>query len=132
MKAKSTREITADSFERLCSYHCSKDELMDFFELSPALMEKWCKTTYELTFTAAHKKFTAKGNYNIRKAQYNAALNGNGAILIWLGKQYLNQRDNPEIETNCEEMPLDELSKSLKDLAEKLDKSAENDKGAGK
>jgi len=43
--------------------------------------------------------------------QWKAAQKGNTSILIWLGKQYLNQRDQPKEEENNE--ALDKLINSL-------------------
>jgi hypothetical protein len=43
----------------------------------------------------------------LRKAQLNAAENGNIAMLIWLGKQYLNQRDRMEVDVTALEAEID-------------------------
>ena len=42
----------------------------------------------------------AKLQHALRRAQIKAALKGNPAMLIWLGKALLNQRDQPEPNTN--------------------------------
>jgi hypothetical protein len=36
-------------------------------------------------------------NASLRRKQFEAAMNGNTTILIWLGKQYLGQRDKREM-----------------------------------
>lgn len=33
------------------------------------------------------------GRVSLRRSQWQAAQKGNAALLIWLGKQYLNQKD---------------------------------------
>ena len=40
----------------------------------------------------------ANGRMSIRRAQYKRAMSGNAAMLIWLGKQVLGQRDNVKID----------------------------------
>ena len=49
------------------------------------------------------RKLIQKGHNNqkvsLRKSQFDAAKKGNPALLIWLGKQYLAQRDSP-VEVN--------------------------------
>ena len=42
----------------------------------------------------------AKLQHALRRAQIKAALKGNPAMLIWLGKALLNQRDQPESQTS--------------------------------
>ena len=48
------------------------------------------------------EKGRENGKGNLRDLQLKAALNGNVTMLIWLGKQYLNQRDS-QIEITAEE-----------------------------
>ena len=42
----------------------------------------------------------AEGRATLRRAQWQAAMNGVPAMLIWLGKQHLGQRDMSQIEHN--------------------------------
>jgi hypothetical protein len=42
------------------------------------------------------------GDVSIRRAQYDAAVNGKTAMLIWLGKNRLNQTDRVETKTENE------------------------------
>jgi hypothetical protein len=44
----------------------------------------------------AFEKGKGAGKITLRRAQFKAALDGNAAILIWLGKQFLGQRDKHE------------------------------------
>jgi hypothetical protein len=61
--------------------------------VSEDTIERWCKRTYELGFADAYKKFSATGKTSLRRSQFNVALQGNPTMLIWLGKQYLGQRE---------------------------------------
>lgn len=36
------------------------------------------------------------GKKSLRRAQWEKALNGSDRMLVWLGKQYLSQKDAPE------------------------------------
>ena len=40
-------------------------------------------------------KGKAERNIRLRKAQFELAFSGNCSMLIWLGKQYLGQKDQP-------------------------------------
>ena len=50
-------------------------------------------------------KGKAQRNIRLRKAQFELALSGNCTMLIWLGKQYLNQREQPS-ELDSKPMPM--------------------------
>jgi len=44
-------------------------------------------------FCAAYEKGLENGKSSLRRIQWKAALGGNTTMQIWLGKQYLGQRD---------------------------------------
>jgi hypothetical protein len=54
----------------------------------------------EQTFKDNFRYYVLKGRAltkkRLRQAQYEAALKGNATMLIWLGKQMLNQDDEPK------------------------------------
>jgi hypothetical protein len=50
-------------------------------------------------FMAIHKKGMEKGKMSLRRKQYQMS-EKNPTMAIWLGKQYLNQKDKQEIEQN--------------------------------
>ncbi len=63
-------------------------------------------------------KKRAERKYNIRAAQAKAIEQGNPAMLIFLGKNELNQVDKQEIHQRTEEIP--SLSKAEKPVLDKL------------
>lgn len=42
----------------------------------------------------------AEGRKNLYRTQYVQAMNGENTMLIWLGKQHLDQSDKSKLETN--------------------------------
>lgn len=114
-------EINADSFRKLCRGMHTLDEIADFFDCSADTVENWCKRTYKESFSETFKKFSAGGKRSLRRWQFQAAEKGNTAMLIFLGKQYLGQKDNPDESENTE--VLLRLSELLKAQAE----AAKND-----
>ena len=46
------------------------------------------------------------GKISLRRAQFEKAIGGNVAMMIWLGKQHLDQRDKIEQTTYNEPLPL--------------------------
>ena len=68
---------------------------------------------YKMTFSAYLAQKKSEGHDILRMAQFQAAIKGNPAMLVWLGKQLLGQSDNP--------MPSNDQSKALADAVEKLE-----------
>ena len=65
--------------------------MADFFQVPRETLK------YNFRDIIAKAKETTK--QRLRKAQISLALKGNATMLIWLGKQYLGQSENP-IDTN--------------------------------
>ena len=86
-------EIDKEEFEKLCSLQCTLTEIAGWFKCSEDTIENWCKKTYNQRFSDVHKKYSFKGKISVRRAQFQAAEAGNVTMLIWLGKQYLGQKE---------------------------------------
>lgn len=99
-------EINQEQFEKLCSYQCTEEEIAGLFKCSVDTIENWCKRTYGETFSEVYKKHSAVGKLSLRRAQFRLA-EKNAAMAIWLGKQYLDQKDKQVIESEADGMLLD-------------------------
>lgn len=88
-------EIDNEQFESLCEMQCTLEEISGFFKCSEDTIERWCKRTYEKNFAEAYKKYSSKGRISLRRAQFKLA-ERSAAMAIWLGKQYLGQKERPE------------------------------------
>jgi len=62
----------------------------------------------------------------LRHSQFQSAKSGNTTMLVWLGKVILGQREET-VSTLKLEREDDDLTKSLKGLAEELDKNKKTD-----
>jgi len=87
------KEIDFAEFEKLCSLLCTEDDIANFFKISVDTLNARCKEHYGFTFSDTYKKYSVLGRISLRRAQMAAAEKGNPTMLIWLGKQYLGQRD---------------------------------------
>lgn len=101
-------DISKSDFEKLCAIWCTLRECAGYFGCSEDTIERWCKRTYKLGFADIYEQKAATGTVSIRRKQFELAQKGNVALLIWLGKQKLGQRDQPEqppavqVNTNAE------------------------------
>lgn len=86
-------QINQTEFEKLCAIWSTLEDIAGWFDCSPDTIERWCKRTYKATFADIYRQKAAKGNVSIRRKQFELAQQGNVALLIWLGKQKLGQRD---------------------------------------
>ena len=111
-------KIKKEDFEKLCALQCTEEEIAGFYDCSVDTINNWCKKTYDETFSETYKKKSAKGKMSLRRYQFKLA-ERNASMAIFLGKQYLGQRD--VIETGTPE----ELDK-VKELLGKLDEEARN------
>lgn len=90
-------QIDKDQFEKLCGLYCSLTDIAGWFHCSPDTIERWCKRTYEdRTFAEILKEYSSRTTASLRRKQIDVALSGQVAMLIWLGKQHLNQSDKIE------------------------------------
>lgn len=86
-------EIDQEDFEKLCHIQCVESEIAAWFRCSEDTIERWCKRIYGKTFAAVFEEKRQGGRISLRRAQFQEAIKGNTALLIWLGKQYLGQTD---------------------------------------
>lgn len=100
------KELSQQTFESLCEIQCTLSEIAGVLRVSEDTIERWCKREYDLGFAECFKKFSAGGKTSLRRQQFELAKKGNATMLIWLGKNYLGQRDQPLPEEE-EDEPLD-------------------------
>lgn len=90
-------EIKWDEFDSLCALMCTLAEIADFFKCSEDTIERAVKREKKMLFADYFKKASSVGKRSIRRTQYEVAKKGNVPMLIWLGKQWLGQKDKTEI-----------------------------------
>ncbi len=109
-------------FENACSLQCTLNEIASLFDCSPDTIERWCKKEYREGFADIYKKKSEKGKISIRRNQFKLS-ETNATMAIWLGKQYLNQK---EYEEKIHEKELN-FSFEIKDLTRKDNESSGDD-----
>jgi hypothetical protein len=83
-------KIHIEELEKLASLQCTQPEIAAYFKVSLQAVEQ---ALQKPAFRDAYNRGRHSGIVSLRRAQFQAALNGNPALLIWLGKQLLGQRD---------------------------------------
>lgn len=86
---RTKREIDPNVVERLAAIGCSDAEIATIVDIS----ERHLRRRFRVELTRGRSRLCAA----IRRWQLRAARRGNVAMLIWLGKQYLGQKDRQEV-----------------------------------
>ena len=91
-------KIDKHQFEQLCALQCTEIEICSYFNVTDKTLQAWCRKTYKMNFSEVFRLKRSKGFISLRRAQFQMA-ETNPTMSIWLGKQYLGQRDNFEEES---------------------------------
>lgn len=111
--ARPRKEIDKKQFENLCALQCTEEEICDWFGVSSDTLNRWCKRTYDASFADVFKQKRGSGRISLRRSQWKLA-NKSATMAIWLGKQYLGQRDNVDVTvSDAKGIALDELEKMV-------------------
>lgn len=94
---KGPRRILGDTefeiFKRLIEIQCPKEEICGVLGMSDDALFRCLKQRGFPTFEAAVERFGGRGKMSLRRLQWAKACEGNTQMMIWLGKQWLNQSD---------------------------------------
>lgn len=77
--------------EKLARIQCTEEEIASFLDVDVRTLQR------SEEFCRIHKKGMEYGKASLRRLQWKSAEDGNVTSQVWLGKQYLKQRDNKDI-----------------------------------
>ena len=84
--------------EKLATLQCTFEEIAAFFDVSVDTVRARSRDDRE--FSQALQKGREGGRISVRREQFRKAVDqGNVTMLIWLGKQWLGQRDRQDLVT---------------------------------
>lgn len=90
--ARPTKKIDEKLFKSLCQYQCTLKEIAGIFGVSEDTIQRFCKRTYKKPFIDCFNDFRQAGLISLRRTQFKLA-EKSPAMAIFLGKQYLGQKD---------------------------------------
>lgn len=79
--------------EELCQLQCTKPEIVGVLGFSEDTLERAIKREYGIGYAEYYAQNSAGGKVSLRRRQRRLADEGNAALCIWLGKQWLNQKE---------------------------------------
>lgn len=110
--ARPKKEIDYEVVEKLASIQCTQEEIANFLDVSVRTLQR------DEEFCRLYKKGQDNGKMSLRRYQFKLA-EKNTSMAIFLGKQYLNQRDNIEINNGKEISKVEELLSRIEEEAKK-------------
>lgn len=116
------KEFDLKTFQDLVGLGCNQEEICWYFRDEtgkPANIDtltRWCKRTFNMTFQEYFKKngFMAM-KIQLRKNQFELSKRS-AAMAIWLGKQYLDQKDSIEVESSITDNTREEIGVLIDEL----------------
>ena len=89
-----TASINLAELEKLAGMQCTDEEVAAWFGVSTRTIERRRKSP---VFAETMERGKAKGRISLRRSQLRILEQGSAAMGIFLGKQYLGQRDQLDI-----------------------------------
>lgn len=99
MAGRPKKEIDYISVEKLANIQCTQEEIANFLGLSVRTLQR------DEEFCRIYKKGQDNGKMSLRRMQYKLA-EKNPTMAIWLGKQYLGQKDNIEVKNDVQRIQI--------------------------
>lgn len=90
----------------MCAILCTKAECAHLLGCSEDTIDRRLVEETGEGFAAFYEKHSSQGKSSLRRAQFSTAMSGNATMQIWLGKQWLGQRDTQYIAGDEEAAPL--------------------------
>ena len=93
--------INWKTVDSMCAIQCTGEEQASILGVNYDTLNRACKRENKKSFADYYQQKSAFGKVSLRRRQKLAADDGNTTMMIWLGKQWLDQNDNlpvPDIE----------------------------------
>ena len=89
--------INQKQFESLCMIQCTQEEICSVLDVCEDTLDKWCQEVYGVHFSEVFRQKRNGGKCSLRRNQWKMS-ETNPTMAIWLGKQFLGQTDNKQLE----------------------------------
>lgn len=112
MAGRPKKVIDYQTVEKLASIQCTQEEIANFLDLSVRTLQR------DKEFCRLYKKGQDNGKMSLRRIQFKQA-EKSPSMAIFLGKQYLGQKDIVETDNTKEITKVEELLSKIEKEANK-------------
>ncbi len=120
-------DIDWNKVDSLLIAGCLGTEIASCLGVSADTLYNRCAKEKGVNFSAYLKEKRAIGDSELFKKQYAMAIEGNTTMLLWLGKNRLNQKENPEPPSSPNDNKLNDLIDGINAMDLKLIKKELNE-----
>jgi hypothetical protein len=98
-KKPGPKRITIDwaRVDELLTSQNSGQDIAGFLGISDTTLYEHCKQDNGEDFLPYSQKKKSRGKALLKERQWKAAMSGDKTLLVWLGKQYLEQTDKQDV-----------------------------------
>lgn len=96
-------EIDKKQFEAACGMQCTKEELCALFDVTDKTIDRWCRDTYDKTFSEVYSQKRELGKISLRRSGFKLAKT-NPSVHIFYAKNHLGMTDKVEADFNPESL----------------------------
>jgi len=97
--------IDWEKVDSMCKIQCTGEEIASVLDIDYDTLATACKREKKVPFSDYIGQKKLGGKASLRRNQWKLAQDGNATMLVWLGKNYLDQTDKREI-TEKEAKPI--------------------------
>ncbi len=97
MAGRPKANIDWDRVDKLLQAQCSGVGIASLLGIDYDTLSRRCKEVHKTNFEDYMRRKKSEGLELIRAKQFELAMRGDRTMLIWLGKQYLGQKENQEL-----------------------------------
>lgn len=91
-------DIDWDQVESMCKIQCTQEEIAAIVGCCLDTLQDRCAKEMGVSFSEFFAQKKMGGKASLRRNQWKLAQDGNATMLVWLGKNMLNQTDKTETE----------------------------------
>lgn len=96
-------EIDWKVVENALQAHCTGVEIAGFLGIHPDTLYKYIELKYGMNISQLSAQFNSKGKTLLKMSQFDEAVRKRDrGMLIWLGKQLLEQKDNKDLKLDTD------------------------------
>lgn len=91
-------EIDYDALRKLCGIQCTEAEAAAYLGVHVNTLAAAIQRDHGKTWKEYFEENRGAGLISLRRRQYERAMEGNPTMLIWLGKNWLGQTDQVQVQ----------------------------------
>lgn len=93
-------DIDFEQLDNFLRAQCNGTDIASYFGVHPNTLYRQVEAKYNCNFSEYSRQKKAEGKELLRAKQFSTAMQGDKTMLIWLGKQYLDQREKSDVTTD--------------------------------